>query len=42
MPHCDVYLFSQTGHWVQWERSAEFNAAVVAFARKHLDAGEKA
>jgi len=42
MPNCDVYLFSQTGHWVQWERAAEFNAAVVAFARKHLDTGEQA
>ncbi len=42
MPNCDVYLFSRTGHWVQWERAAEFNAAVLAFARKHLDAGEAA
>lgn len=31
MPNCDVYLFSNTGHWVQWERSNEFNAAVLAF-----------
>ena len=21
MPNCDVYLFSRTGHWVQWERA---------------------
>ncbi len=42
MPNCDVYLFSRTGHWVQWERAAEFNAAVIAFARKHLDVGEQA
>lgn len=42
MPNCDVYLFSRTGHWVQWERAEEFNAAVVAFARKHLNAGEQA
>lgn len=34
MPNCDTYLFSRTGHWVQWERPEEFNAAVVAFARK--------
>jgi 4,5:9,10-diseco-3-hydroxy-5,9,17-trioxoandrosta-1(10),2-diene-4-oate hydrolase len=31
LPVCDVYLFSRTGHWVQWERAAEFNAVVAAF-----------
>ena len=31
MPACDVYLFSRTGHWVQWERADEFNAVVTAF-----------
>lgn len=31
MQACDAYLFSRTGHWVQWERAAEFNAAVAAF-----------
>lgn len=36
MPHCDTYMFSRTGHWVQWERPEEFNAAVIAFAQKHL------
>jgi 4,5:9,10-diseco-3-hydroxy-5,9,17-trioxoandrosta-1(10),2-diene-4-oate hydrolase len=30
MPKCDLYLFSRTGHWVQWERAAEFNAATIA------------
>ncbi|RBP14070.1 4,5:9,10-diseco-3-hydroxy-5,9,17-trioxoandrosta-1(10),2-diene-4-oate hydrolase [Roseiarcus fermentans] len=30
MPNCDLTLFSRTGHWVQWERSAEFNAATIA------------
>jgi pimeloyl-ACP methyl ester carboxylesterase len=30
-PRCDVYLFSRTGHWVQWERAAEFNAVLAAF-----------
>jgi 4,5:9,10-diseco-3-hydroxy-5,9,17-trioxoandrosta-1(10),2-diene-4-oate hydrolase len=30
MPNCDLYLFSRTGHWVQWERAAEFNAATIA------------
>jgi len=31
MPNCDLYLFSRTGHWVQWERAAEFNASTIAF-----------
>lgn len=31
MRNCDLYLFSKTGHWVQWERSDEFNAVVTAF-----------
>ncbi|HTP74383.1 MAG TPA: alpha/beta fold hydrolase [Burkholderiaceae bacterium] len=31
LPVCDVRLFSRTGHWVQWERAGEFNAAVAAF-----------
>jgi len=31
MPNCDVYMFSKTGHWVQWERAEEFNAVVVSF-----------
>jgi 4,5:9,10-diseco-3-hydroxy-5,9,17-trioxoandrosta-1(10),2-diene-4-oate hydrolase len=26
-----VYLFSRTGHWVQWERAYEFNTVVAAF-----------
>lgn len=34
MPNCDLYLFSRTGHWVQWERADEFNAAVIAFVRQ--------
>lgn len=33
LPAADLYLFSRTGHWVQWERAAEFNAAVSAFLR---------
>jgi len=36
MPNCDLFLFSRTGHWVQWERAAEFNAA----ANAHLAAGQ--
>jgi 4,5:9,10-diseco-3-hydroxy-5,9,17-trioxoandrosta-1(10),2-diene-4-oate hydrolase len=31
LPNCDLYLLSRTGHWVQWERAAEFNAAAIAF-----------
>ncbi|WP_018440918.1 alpha/beta fold hydrolase [Trinickia symbiotica] len=38
MPNCDTYLFSKTGHWVQWERANEFNAAVLAFLAQ--DGGE--
>lgn len=40
MPNCDLYLFSRTGHWVQWERAEEFNAAVSAFLSQ--DAGGNA
>ena len=35
MPHCDLHLFSRTGHWVQWERAAEFNAVTSAFLQEH-------
>ncbi len=31
MPNCDLYLFSKTGHWVQWERADEFNACTTGF-----------
>ena len=31
LPNCDVYMFARTGHWVQWERSDEFNAVTSAF-----------
>ena len=31
MLDCNLYLFSKTGHWVQWERAAEFNAVTAAF-----------
>lgn len=34
MPQCDQYLFSRTGHWVQWERAAEFNAVATAFLQQ--------
>lgn len=35
MPNCDLYLFSKTGHWVQWERADEFNATTTAFLRRN-------
>lgn len=38
MPNCDVYLLSRTGHWVQWERAAEFNAATIAFLSQSASA----
>jgi 4,5:9,10-diseco-3-hydroxy-5,9,17-trioxoandrosta-1(10),2-diene-4-oate hydrolase len=34
MPNCDLYMFSKTGHWVQWERADEFNAVVTAFLQQ--------
>ena len=34
MRRCDLYLFSRTGHWVQWERATEFNAITAAFFSK--------
>ncbi|MEM7137343.1 MAG: alpha/beta fold hydrolase [Myxococcota bacterium] len=38
MPNCDLYLFSRTGHWVQWEREHEFNHATCAFLERHTGA----
>ncbi|WP_229218195.1 alpha/beta fold hydrolase [Rugamonas apoptosis] len=35
MRRCDVHLFSETGHWVQWERAAQFNAVTSAFLLEH-------
>jgi len=40
MPNCDLYLFSNTGHWVQWERAEEFNATTTAFLAQHTPAGQ--
>jgi 4,5:9,10-diseco-3-hydroxy-5,9,17-trioxoandrosta-1(10),2-diene-4-oate hydrolase len=31
MPKADLHIFSRSGHWTQWERSAEFNAVVQNF-----------
>lgn len=38
MPNCDLYLFSKTGHWVQWERASEFNAVTAGFLACHTPA----
>lgn len=38
MPNCDVYLFANTGHWVQWERADEFNQlSLDFFARQAIN-----
>lgn len=42
MPNCDLYLFSKTGHWVQWERADEFNAVVTAFLQQEASAAATA
>jgi pimeloyl-ACP methyl ester carboxylesterase len=39
MPNCDLYLFANTGHWVQWERAAAFNAVTAAFLSQQTPAG---
>ncbi|MEU6579586.1 alpha/beta hydrolase [Nocardia sp. NPDC046763] len=31
MPHCDLLLTANTGHWVQWERADFFNTVTTAF-----------
>ncbi|MFD4430204.1 alpha/beta fold hydrolase [Nocardia sp. NPDC058497] len=31
MPHCDLYLAADTGHWVQWERAELFNSLASTF-----------
>ena len=38
LQNCDLYLFSKTGHWVQWERSEEFNAATTGFLLRNTPA----
>lgn len=42
MPHCDLYLFGNTGHWVQWERADEFNATTVGFLERHTPPAHRA
>lgn len=41
MPHCDLYQFCKTGHWVQWERAEEFNAVTTAFLQRHTPVDQK-
>lgn len=31
MRHCDLHLFADAGHWVQWECRDQFNAVTKAF-----------
>lgn len=31
MPHCDLFVAANTGHWAQWERADLFNDLAVAF-----------
>jgi 4,5:9,10-diseco-3-hydroxy-5,9,17-trioxoandrosta-1(10),2-diene-4-oate hydrolase len=42
MRNCDLYLFSRTGHWVQWERPEEFNSAVTTFLARDTIASRTA
>ncbi|WP_423163140.1 alpha/beta fold hydrolase [Stenotrophomonas maltophilia] len=35
MPNCDLYMFSRTGHWVQWERAEQFNVISASFLSLH-------
>lgn len=39
MPNCNLYVFSKTGHWVQWERAEEFNASCIGFLEANTPAG---
>jgi len=40
-PNTDLYLFANTGHWVQWERPEEFNAATATFLDRQTPAGAR-
>lgn len=39
MPNCDMHLFSNTGHWTQWERADDVNGLTVMFILKHALTG---
>jgi len=34
LPNADLHVFSNCGHWAQWERADEFNALVADFLEK--------
>ena len=31
LPSCELIMYPKTGHWVQWERAADFNRAATEF-----------
>ncbi|MFC0548683.1 alpha/beta fold hydrolase [Kutzneria chonburiensis] len=35
MPNCDLVLFANTGHWVQWEQATRFNQLIADFVGGH-------
>jgi hypothetical protein len=35
MPNCDLVLFANTGHWVQWEQADRFNRLIADFVGGH-------
>jgi len=37
MPNCDLVLFANTGHWVQWEQADRFNQLIADFVGGHRD-----
>ena len=41
MALCDLYLFSRTGHWVQWERADEFNAVATTFLAQRMQHADR-
>lgn len=41
MRNCDVHLFANTGHWVQWERADEFDELSTSFLERHTPPAEK-
>lgn len=39
IPHADLHLFSQCGHWSQVERATDFNSIVRGYLAAHGDSG---
>jgi pimeloyl-ACP methyl ester carboxylesterase len=31
LPHADMHIFGECGHWTQIEKTADFNAQVIRF-----------